>query len=221
MKKILLVEDDNSLGTTLKERLEKEGYLVQWATTVAKARTAAANEFDIAILDIGLPDGDGFELASSFKGRMPIIFMTALNSAENRLRGYETGAEEFIPKPFHLRELLMRVQHVFENHALEKVLHINGRTVNLSALIVKQADGSTEALQARDGELLKLLVAKAPSVVSRDEILNQIWGEDKFPSQRTVDNSIVRLRSAIGDKDGHIIRSVRGVGYQWLPEGEK
>ena len=153
MKKILLVEDDPSLGTTLKERLEKEGYQVQWSNTVDSAR-AAGSDFDMAILDIGLPDGNGFDLADTFRGQMPIIFMTALNSAENRLRGYEAGAEEFIPKPFHLRELLIRVQHVFENHALERVLEINRRSINLSALLITQPNGSTETLQARDGELL-------------------------------------------------------------------
>src|SRR5437762_10358972 len=113
MKRLLLVEDDRSLGATLAERLEREKYEVYWAQTQQRAlKKLSEGLWDLVILDIGLPDGSGFELARHIKEStsLPIMFMTALSTAEHRLEGFEIGAEEFLPKPFHLRELLLRVR---------------------------------------------------------------------------------------------------------------
>lgn len=229
MKKLLLVEDDESLGATLQERLQKEGYTVEWARTIRDARARSEREaFGLVILDVGLPDGTGTEFAKELRKRAPtpFIFVTARNSAEDRLEGYEIGAEEYIPKPFHLKELLLRVKHVLEQHVeasdgeakLDKRRRIRclGRTIDLDAMAIESSDGKREFLAARDNRLLEFLIAAAPRVVSRDEILNEVWGEEKFPSSRTVDNAMVRLRQAIGDRDGSVIRSVRSVGYQWV-----
>ncbi len=218
--KILLVEDDASLGETLKERLAKEGYEVHWVQTQSEGETAVANlTFDLILLDVGLPDGSGFDLARKIRAQssMPIVFMTAMNTAEHRLEGYEIGAEEFIPKPFHLKELLLRIRHVLENHAASREVHIGGRTIDFEAQAIVSEEGQREFLPARDFQLLKLLVESAPRVVSRDEILNQLWGEDRFPNHRTVDNAVVRLRHVLGGNEPKI-RSVRGVGYQWVGE---
>lgn len=222
MKHLLLVEDDPSLGATLQERLIKEGYSVEWAQSRAEAEAAFSRKApDLVILDIGLPDGSGFDFAKQIKTKsiVPFIFVTAMTTAEYRLEGYEIGAEEYIPKPFHLKELLLRVKHVLDNHAAQKELVCNGYRIDLEAMSVTDASGRQEFLVSRDVKLLRLLIEHAPRVVSRDEILNQLWGEDKFPTQRTIDNSIVRLRQAISDSDGKWIRSVRGVGYQWAKEG--
>src|SRR5689334_20091462 len=108
MTRILLVEDDKSLGATLRERLSKEGYEVIWTETKKDSLAAhRQNPFDLYIFDVGLPDGTGFELAREVKdgGNRPFLFLTAQSDAESRLEGYELGAEEYIPKPFHLREL--------------------------------------------------------------------------------------------------------------------
>ena len=218
MIKILLTEDDLSLGETLRERLIKEGYDVTWVETQADAeRTFGEKPFDLVLLDVGLPDGSGFDLARTIRksSSVPLVFMTAMNTAEHRLEGYEIGAEEFIPKPFHLKELLLRVKHVLENHAVKHTVSAGSKTIDLDAQAVVSASGEREFLAARDFQLLKLLIDSAPKVLSRDEILDQVWGEDKFPNHRTVDNSIVRLRQALGDDGGKYIRSVRGVGYQW------
>ncbi|HEX4924864.1 MAG TPA: response regulator, partial [Bdellovibrionales bacterium] len=118
MKHLLLVEDDPSLGATLQERLEKEGYSVAWAQSRAEAESAFARKPpDLVILDVGLPDGSGFDLAKLIKKKsvVPFIFVTAMTTAEYRLEGFEIGAEEYIPKPFHLKELLLRVKHVLDN----------------------------------------------------------------------------------------------------------
>lgn len=218
MKALLLVEDDILLGETLTERLAKEGYTVDWVQSQAEGEKAL-NEgaYDLVLLDVGLPDGSGFDLARKIRAdrEMPIVFMTAMNTAEHRLEGYEIGAEEFIPKPFHLKELLLRVKHVLENHAAARAVRVGARTIDFEAQAIVSETGEREFLAARDFQLLKLLVESAPRVVSRDEILDKLFGEDRFPNHRTVDNAVVRLRHALGGA-GETIRSVRGVGYQWV-----
>lgn len=223
-ERLLLVEDDASLGETLKERLEKESYTVSWAQNYRDALAKIKEtRYDLVILDVSLPDGSGFDLGKEIRknSAVPFLFMTALSTAENRLTGYEIGAEEFIPKPFHLKELLLRVRHVLENHAPPENIRCNGITIDFQSQAIVSAGGEKEFLQSRDFRLLKLLVLRAPNVLSRDEILNEIWGEDKFPNHRTVDNAIVRLRQAVNDSEGEMIRSVRGVGYQWVAEKVK
>ncbi|HEY8204391.1 MAG TPA: response regulator transcription factor [Pyrinomonadaceae bacterium] len=221
MKSILLVEDDRSLGATLRDRLAREGYEVSWVETKQRAlKTFGERLWDLVILDVGLPDGSGFEIARHVKtnSSVPIMFMTALGTAENRLEGFEIGAEEFIPKPFHLRELLLRVQHVFERHPVRHHVTCNGRTIELDSRTIVQPDGQREYLAARDFELLELLITSTPRAVSRNEIIDKLWGEDKLGNQRTVDNMIVHLRQSLGDTHSEFIRSVRGVGYQWNVE---
>jgi DNA-binding response OmpR family regulator len=213
MTKILLVEDDWSLGATLRDRLTKEGYDVVWTRTKrASTEAVQQNVFDLYLFDVGLPDGDGFDLAKDLPAK-PFIFLTAQGDAESRLKGYDLGAEEYIPKPFHLRELLMRIRHVLENHMPATELALGDIRVNFSSFEFVRG-GNKEAVASRDLMLLKLLVEKSPNAVTRDEALNCMRGEDKFPSNRTVDNAIVRLRSALGDY-GVNIESIRGVGYRW------
>ncbi len=255
MTRILLVEDDETLGETLQERLQREGYQVEWVSTQADAeKSYAERRYDLIILDVGLPDGSGFDFArqvqalgqnssllplgglsdglpGSISGGhvagsavrstkpTPFLFVTAMNTAEYRLEGYEIGAEEFIPKPFHLKELLLRVRHVLSTHGSNQSDEVvaGDRVIDLMSRAVVAPDGAREFLATRDFDLLKLLIGTSPKVLSRDQILDEVWGEDKFPSHRTVDNAIVRLRQALGEKGGRWIRSVRGVGYQWIP----
>lgn len=221
MKRLLLVEDDRSLGATLHERLLREKYEVAWVETQQRAlKKLEEGNWDLVILDIGLPDGSGFELGRHIKEhtKLPIMFMTALSTAEHRLEGFEIGAEEFIPKPFHLRELLLRVEHVLERHPVHHQALCNGRLIELESRTIIQPDGKREVPPARDFDLLQLLIVNSPAVVSRNQILDELWGEDKFLNQRTVDNMIVRLRQTLGDTESTCIRSVRGVGYQWCGE---
>jgi DNA-binding response OmpR family regulator len=222
MKRLLLVEDDRSLGATLHERLLRESYDVAWVETKQRAlKKLDEGLWDLIILDIGLPDGSGFELARYIKEStsVPIMFMTALSTAEHRLEGFEIGAEEFVPKPFHLRELLLRVKHVLERHPVRRRVSCNGRLIELENRAIVQPDGRREHPAARDFDLLQLLVTSSPGVISRNQILDVLWGEDKFLNQRTIDNMIVRLRQSLGDTNSTFIRSVRGVGYQWCGDG--
>jgi DNA-binding response OmpR family regulator len=223
MKRLLLVEDDRSLGATLRERLLRETYDVVWVETRQRAmKKLGEGLWDLVILDIGLPDGSGFELARHIKGStdVPIMFMTALSTAEHRLEGFEIGAEDFIPKPFHLRELLLRVKQVLDRHPVRHRISCNGRVIELDGRAIVQPDGRREHPAARDFELLRLLITASPGVISRNQILDVLWGEDKFLNQRTIDNMIVRLRQTLGDTNSTCIRSVRGIGYQWCGDGE-
>lgn len=217
MIRILLVEDDASLGATLRERLSKEGYVVALAASKKEALDLCSRDnFDLYIFDIGLPDGSGFELARELPKR-PFIFLTAQGDAESRLQGYELGAEEFIPKPFHLRELLLRVKHVLTNHSTFSHLEIADVKVDFEGFRFERG-GQLEPVASKDLLFLKLLVKSSPKVVSRDEALNELRGEDKFPSNRTVDNAVLRLRSALGPTASVCLESVRGVGYRWNPQ---
>jgi two-component system, OmpR family, phosphate regulon response regulator PhoB len=223
MKRLLLVEDDRSLGATLHERLLREPYDVAWVETKQRAlKKLDEGLWDLVILDIGLPDGSGFELARHIKESrsVPIMFMTALSTAEHRLEGFEIGAEEFVPKPFHLRELLLRVKHVLDRYPVRHQVSCNGRVIELESRVIVQPDGRREHPAARDFDLLQLLITSSPAVTSRNQILDVLWGEDKFLNQRTIDNMIVRLRQSLGDTNSTFIRSVRGIGYQWCGDGE-
>jgi DNA-binding response OmpR family regulator len=222
MTRVLLVEDDLSLGQSLRDRLAREDVSVEWVRTIAAARAALeVRGWHLAIVDVKLPDGSGFGLARQIKKSttMPIMFMTALNSAENRLEGYEIGADEYLPKPFHLKEFILRVRRLLTLERPRSVLTAGPLTIDFDALVV-DAGGRRRHLQVRDSRVLKLLVDAAPRAVSRSDLLDRAWGHDRFPTPRAVDNAIVRLRQALGDADGRLIRSVRGVGYQWSAPGE-
>jgi DNA-binding response OmpR family regulator len=221
MARVLLVEDEPSLGRTLSERLQRENLEVTWAQTVEAAEAAlGTGRWDLAILDVRLPDGSGFGLARQIKrsSLTPVMFMTALNSAENRLEGFEIGADEYLPKPFHLKEFMLRVRHVLATQRVPELVLVRGLEIDLAALSVTSPDGSRVFLQVRDARVLKMLISAAPSAVDRSDIIDRVWGHEQYPTARAVDNAIVRLRQALHDEHGELIRSVRGVGYQWTGE---
>jgi DNA-binding response OmpR family regulator len=223
MKKILIVEDDRTLGDVLLRELRKE-YSVLWARTKNEANEIIKKErFDLLILDIGLPDGNGFEIAEGFKGlvKPQFLFLTAQYEPETRLRGFEAGAEDFIPKPFHLKEVLLRVKHVLDTHVVQPQIQVGDGIVNLHAFSVHWADGRIEYPPVKDMMILKLLIERSPAPVSRDEIINTVWGENKDLSHRSIDNAVVRLRQVLNDKSESLLKSVRGIGYQWLNPGRE
>jgi DNA-binding response OmpR family regulator len=218
MRKVLLVEDDISLGTSLTERLAKD-YDILWGKSLAESWTIFSknHDIDLVILDVGLPDGNGFELAQKIKAssNAVFLFLTAQADAESRLKGFELGAQEYIPKPFHLKELLMRVKHVLDAHTPTREIQLETCTVNFSTMSVQKKSGEIEYPAVTDMKVLQLLIEKSPHVLSRDEIMNEVWGVDKNPSHRTIDNIVVRLRHLLGDEGEKHIRSIRGIGYQW------
>ena len=144
----------------LRDRLAREGYEVSWVETKQRAlKKLGEGLWDLIILDVSLPDGSGFEIARHVKANssVPIMFMTALGTAENRLEGFEIGAEEFIPKPFHLRELLLRVKHVFERHPALHRVSCNGRVIELDSRVIVQPDGQRDFLPAQGFSIARTL----------------------------------------------------------------
>jgi two-component system, OmpR family, alkaline phosphatase synthesis response regulator PhoP len=171
-------------------------------------------------MDVGLPDKTGFEVAAHLRDLQPaaaIIFLTAFGNPDDRIRGLELGAEDYIVKPFHLRELLLRIQN-----GLKRAKYLVGSSsvkVGRAAVDFSRfeatVDGKVHSLTHKECALLRLLADRAGKVVSRDEILNHVWSEDEFPTSRTVDNFIMRLRRLVevNPENPQVIKSVRGVGY--------
>lgn len=218
--RLLLLEDDSSLGETIVDRLKKDSFLVDWAQTLAEAREKIEkSSYDFLILDVGLPDGSGFDIAEELQGRFPVIFLTALNSAENRLRGYELGANEYIPKPFHFKELTIRIEKAIGPREKQEstIFTFEDFSINTQSMSIK-VDGQEFYPSARDFSVLTYLIKSYPSVVSREELLDKFWGSDSFPTNRTVDNSILRIRQFLGKEATAYLKSVRGIGYQWIME---
>jgi len=224
--RLLLVEDERNVAETLSERLRAEGFQVRHADTTAAARRAIAEaEVDLALLEVGLPDGSGFEIARYLRGKAPrtaIIFLTAHASAEDRIRGLELGADDYVGKPFHFRELLLRIHNCLKRaQDLARVPgEIRGQVRIGRALVdferfSASVDDNSVALTHKECAVLRLLAERVGKAVSRDEILDRAWSADEFPTSRTVDNFIVRLRKLIelDAADPRVIRSIRGVGY--------
>lgn len=225
--KILVVEDEKNVGSTLVERLQKEGFLVTWASSQSEALGCLNHQrFDLSILDVGLPDGSGFDVAAYIRKIQPstaLIFLTAMGAAEDRIRGLELGAEDYIVKPFHLKELILRIRNGLrraqyvssEVQDQYKKVQIGKATIYFEKFEA-HLDDQVVSLTHKEVALLKLLVEKRGFVVSRDEILNHAWSEDEFPTPRTVDNFIMRLRRLveINPEEPLVIKSIRGIGYQ-------
>jgi two-component system alkaline phosphatase synthesis response regulator PhoP len=223
---LLVVEDERNVGVTLAERLEGAGFEVTLAESAAKARLAwRAAQPQLVLLDVGLPDGNGFLLARELRAEVPqsaIIFLTAHGNPEDRVRGLELGADDYLTKPFHFRELLLRIQNCLKRaQELRDVPgEMRGRVRIGRALVdferfAAEVEGETQTLTHKECAVLRLLASRAGKAVSRDEILDRAWSADEFPTSRTVDNFIVRLRKLVEADAGEprVIRSIRGVGY--------
>jgi len=223
---LLVVEDDRNVGATLVERLQAAGYRVTLAESAERARQAwRAQQPQLVLLDVGLPAGNGFELAVELRAAVPqsaLIFLTAHGNPDDRVRGLELGADDYLTKPFHFRELLLRIQNCLKRAQdlaelpgeMRGVVRIGRARVDFERFSA-EADGATHALTHKECAVLRLLASRVGKAVSRDEILDRAWSADEFPTSRTVDNFIVRLRRLVEpDADEpRVIRSIRGVGY--------
>lgn len=224
--RILVVEDEVNVGRTLTERLSAEGYATTWARSAGEALAASAEPpYALALLDVGLPDQSGFDLAATLRRRYPmtaIVFVTAFGTPEDRVRGLELGAEDYVVKPFNFKELNLRIQNALRRASLlatadsrfEKPMQVGRARIDLKRMEARIGETSV-MLTHKECAVLSLLLEKQGAVLARDEILNRAWAEDEFPTPRTVDNFILRLRKLIEPdaSDPRVIRSVRGVGY--------
>lgn len=218
---ILIVEDEPNLGDTLSEYLTGHGHTCELARSAKQAREIFTTlKPTIVLMDIGLPDGSGLELAKEFRlsrKDFVLLFLSALNDPEIRVEGLEIGAADYITKPFALKELTLRLERILATHAeTSDELKHGDLEIRFNSYEVVAAGGEIIPLAQKECAILKLLYSKAGSVVAREEILDQIWGGDKYPSERTVDNYIVKLRKwcETDDNNSIVIQSVRGVGYK-------
>ena len=222
---ILLVEDDPALALGLVDTLTFEGFEVRHATTGAEAVQAATERApQCIILDLMLPDMNGYQVCKTVRERdplVPILMLTARSQESDKIRGLEVGADDYVTKPFSLGELVARVRALLRRAARSHtpptalVLTIGDRRVRTLEQVL-EADGKEQPLSFYEVELLKLLYERRGEPVTRDEILEEIWGLEASPTNRTVDNFIVKLRKKLEptpDKPRYIL-TVYGVGYK-------
>jgi DNA-binding response OmpR family regulator len=183
------------------------------------------HSFAAAVLDVGLPDGNGFDVAKHLRDVSPgtaMLFLTAYGTPEDRIHGLELGADDYMTKPFAFRELLLRIRNMLkragdiaERGTTSGPVRIGIATVDFDRFTA-ESGGAVHRLTHKECAVLKLLVDQAGKAVSRDEILGRAWAPDEFPTERTVDNFILRLRRLVERDPAHpsTILSVRGVGYQ-------
>jgi len=226
MKKICLIEDEESLADLIRMNLELEGYRVDVIThgTEAFLRAFEMEQFDLIILDVMLPEVSGLTICKEIRkySRVPILFLSAKGTTQDRIAGLKIGANDYLPKPFDLEELLLRVQVLVEGieettTPLEKVI-IGNHQVDFSTFEVKHLQtGDNIDLSKREIELLKMFYNRIGVVVSREDILDELWGNDQFPTARTIDNYILSFRKLFEEdpKNPKFFHSIRGVGYKF------
>lgn len=228
--KILLVEDELSLAEGIKLNLELEGLPCLWVTRGDDALAQIlGGSFQLVILDVMLPGMDGFTVCQKVrdaKNYTPILFLTAKNTEDDRVRGFETGGDDYLGKPFQVTELLLRIRAIlrredwYRNRSLGGRQHFGPHWVDFENFC-GEGPGGAFVLGVKECMILKLLMEQPGQVVSRTDILDKVWGEETYPTTRTVDNFIVRIRRAM-EKDPHLprwVHTVRSVGYLFDPEG--
>ena len=231
--RLLLVEDEPNLARGIRENLEAEGYAVE---LVGDGRTALARmqaqSYGLVILDVMLPGMDGFTVCETARQEgtdTPVLFLTARGAADDRIRGLEAGGDDYLPKPFQLRELLLRVAAILRRRtrydaltALEPVVRFGGNEFDFRRFRGRSWDGSEQVLTQKEAMILKVLAEREGEVVWRDDVLERVWGDDVLPSSRTVDNFIVRLRKRFehDPEQPRHFHTVRGVGYRFTREAE-
>jgi two-component system alkaline phosphatase synthesis response regulator PhoP len=230
MQEILVVEDEPSLLEMIQLNLELEGFSVTTCDHGRKALDFAGKLdcFDLVILDVMLPEVSGLDICRSYRQHsdVPVLFLSAKGTTVDRIAGLKIGANDYLPKPFDLEELLLRVHILIKTNekalSLPETLRIGNREVVYSTFEVHNTvTGEKHLLTKREIELLQLFQSKTDQVVSRDEILSALWGNDQYPTGRTIDNYILNFRKIFEDDPRNPVyfHSIRGVGYKFtLPE---
>ena len=233
--RVLVVEDDPQLAAGLAENLRAEGFDVD---TEHDGNRAVAwferSTCDLIVLDVMLPGRDGFEVCGALRARgtlTPVLFLTARGDPADRVRGLEAGGDDYLAKPFHLQEFLLRVRAILRRWdwykastapATAATLRFGGNEVDFRAFRGRSWNGEVQELTEKEAMILKVLAEKPGEIVSREDLLERVWGYDVFPSTRTVDNFILRLRKRF-ERDPanprHFL-TVWGVGYRFEAGGE-
>ena len=225
---ILLVEDEEHLHEALKLNLEMEGYEVDSAYDGGEAlKLIQSAHYDLIILDIMLPSLDGFSITERMRlnnNQTPILILSAKNTSANRVQGLKLGADDYLTKPFNLEELILRVAKLIQKQAQQAKTtpqidqyQFKGHLIDFNASEVLLASGQKITLTKRELLLLKLLIEQKNTVVTREKILQLVWGYQVFPNTRTIDNFILNFRKyfEIDPKHPKHFISMRGVGYKF------
>ncbi|BFG70670.1 response regulator transcription factor [Sediminibacterium sp. KACHI17] len=226
---ILLVEDEENLHETLKLNLEMEGYEVSSAFNGTEALKKVANEyFDLIIMDIMLPEVDGIAVTESIRvnnNEVPILMLSAKNAGSDRVLGLKKGADDYLTKPFNLEELLLRVEKLInknkklqEKETVGDTYEFGNNKVDFKAQDAITWNGQHIELSKKEAMLLKLLIENKGDVVTREKILQVVWGYNVYPTTRTIDNFILSFRKYFEEDSRHprYFHSVRGVGYKYM-----
>lgn len=216
--KLLLVEDNESIILGLEYLLKEEGYEYAVARTYEEAIVLHGQQyFDLAILDISLPDGDGFELCRCFKKtqELPVIFLTAKEEEKDVVQGFDVGADDYIQKPFRNRELISRIKNVLRRSGkAQEVLHCKFLKLDTRTGMA-YSHGEPITLTKLEYKILSNMLSNQGRLFTRDEILESIWdAAGNFVNDNTLSVTMKRIREKIGDTDGEIIKTVRGMGYR-------
>jgi two-component system alkaline phosphatase synthesis response regulator PhoP len=232
--RILVVEDDPHLAAGVIENLRAEGYEVSTAADGEQALGwLRAGSCALIVLDVMLPGIDGFAVCRTLReqgNNTPVLFLTARGDPADRVRGLESGGDDYLAKPFHLQELLLRVRaiirrrdwyHSVSDTAATAVLAFGGNEVDFRAFRARSWNGESQELTEKEAMILKVLAGHGGEIVSREDLLEKVWGYDVFPSTRTVDNFILRLRKRFerDPADPKHFLTVWGVGYRFLKDG--
>src|SRR3989338_5708430 len=224
MHKICVVEDEGSLADVVRMNLEMEGYDVVHFDNGLKAATHLADysEYDLIILDVMLPGMNGVEVCRQIrkKSAVPILFLSAKGTTSDRIEGLKAGGNDYLPKPFDLEELLLRVRILTNFTKKENVdsTQIGVREVNFKTFVVLNHESNEEIhLSKKEVALIQLFDEKEGEVIARSEILDKVWGKDQFPTTRTIDNYILNFRKIFEPypKQPRHFHSIRGVGYKF------
>ena len=221
-KKILLVEDDPSLGFVIKDNLTLKGYDVTLCKDGEEGeRSFLDNAYNLCIFDVMLPKKDGFSLARSVRKKsatVPILFLTAKSMIEDKLEGFGTGADDYITKPFSLEELLCRIEVFLRRTPLisqieQKIVFLGQYEFDFSNLTLKTRSAE-KTLTQKEAEVLKLLYQNRERVLKREEILKQVWGDDDYFMGRSMDVFISKLRKYLKEDPSVQIVNYHGVGFK-------
>ena len=222
---VAIIDDDNSVRKSVALNLEQEGFKVLEAEDGVKGISLVEEKKpDVIILDIKMPRKDGFQVCKELRNKgisTPLILLTARSEEVDKVLGLELGADDYLAKPFGMLELVARVKALLRRNKgtkeLEKI-EFSGIKIDFKAYKAEKESKPID-LSAREYRLLKCLIAKKGSVVTRDELLDEVWGYNTYPTTRTVDNHIARLRQKIEEKNSktpkHIL-TVHGVGYKFV-----
>lgn len=230
-RRILVVEDDAHLAEGLQINLELEGYEVLLAGSAEEAEPLwRGGGCDLVLLDVMLPGMDGFAFCRLIRregDRVPVLFLTARSAGQDRIRGLDEGGDDYITKPFELKELLARIKSIFRRQdwfrtrEVEPELRIGRAVIDLRAYKARTPDGEV-SLKEKEAMILRLLCEHRGEAVDRQTVLDRVWGFGSYPTTRTVDNFILSLRKIIEDDPRHPrhILTVHGVGYRLAAEDD-